>query len=236
MPTQYTWDFGDGTIIGPGNYPAATYTYMNNGYYYVCLTTLDSSGCSYTSCQNIYAGTALTCSANFYLYPDSLVQHLYYAVNMAYGTPPLTYYWGWGDGTGSTGPYPSHTFATAGFYTICLTITDTVGCTSTFCDSTYIQKSVNSMVTINVIPAGTAGISEVPANNSFLIYPNPAQNTLYLENISRNAEISIFDFSGRNVMNVKGTNIIDISSLAKGMYCVRLSGENGFTVKKFVKE
>jgi PKD repeat protein len=235
-PTQYTWDYGDGTIVGPGNYPATTYTYTTSGYYNVCLTTQDSSGCSYVSCQNIYAGTAMSCSANFYLYPDSLTPHHYYAVNMAYGTPPLTYLWNWGDGTSSTGAYPSHTFATAGFYTICLTITDTVGCTSTFCDSVNIQKSGNSMISVNVIPSGTTGISEVQDNSTFLIYPNPAQNTLYLENISRNADISIFDFSGRNVMNVKGASTIDISSLAKGVYCVRLSGENGFTVKRFVKE
>jgi len=236
MPTVYTWDYGDGTIIGPGNYPNTTYTYTTSGYYNVCLTTQDSTGCTYTSCQNIYAGTTLSCSANFYLYPDTLTQHLYYAVNMAYGTPPLTYLWSWGDGSTSTGPYPSHIFATAGFYTICLTIADTIGCTSTFCDSVNIQKSGNSMVAINVIAPGTTGISEVPTNDSFLIYPNPAQSTLYLENISRNAEISIFDFSGRNVMNVKGTTTIDISGLTKGVYCMRLSDKNGFTVRRFVKE
>jgi PKD repeat protein len=235
-PTQYTWDYGDGTVIGPGNYPSTTYTYTTNGYYTVCLTTMDSSGCTSVSCQNIYAGS-MPCSANFYLYPDSIVPHLYYAVNMAYGAGTLNYYWSWGDGTNSTGAYPSHTFATAGFYTICLTIVDsTSGCSNTFCDSTYIQKSGNSMVTVNVIPSGSAGISEVQADNSFLLYPNPAQNTLYLENINLNAEISIFDFSGKNVINVKGTTSIDISGLTKGVYCIRLSDKNGFTVKRFVKE
>jgi len=235
FPTQYTWDFGDGAILGPGAYSNATHNYATNGYYTVCLVTTDSTGCSYTSCQYVYAGNSLLCSANFYLIPDSITPHLYYAVNMAYGTPPLTYVWSWGDGTSSTGAFPSHTYANAGFYTICLTITDSTGCTSTFCDSSYIQKSTNTMVTINVV-APTTSISELNPDNSFKVYPNPAQHSITIDNLSADASIDIFDMSGRNVLAVHGTKTINISNLTNGIYCVRISGKSGIAVKRFIKE
>jgi PKD repeat protein len=56
-PATWTWDFGDstGTITGINN--AVTHTYAAQGYYTVCLTTLDSTGCTDTYCQTIYVGS-----------------------------------------------------------------------------------------------------------------------------------------------------------------------------------
>ena len=236
-PYQFTWNFDNGTIIGPGGSSSVTNTFATSGYYYVCLTTVDANMCTSTYCEYIYVnGNNYPCSANFFLYPDSTILHQYYAVNMAYGTGALSYLWSWGDGTSSTGAYPSHAYANDGYYTICLTINDSAGCTSTFCDSTYIQKSGNSIVNVNVIPNGSTGINEVTSENTLSIYPNPAQNILNIENVKNNAEVSIIDISGKTVMSIRSTKNIDISNLAKGMYCVKVIDNKTVIVKRFIKE
>jgi PKD repeat protein len=45
-----------------------------------------------------------------------------------------------GDGTADSIPYPSHTYANAGYYTICLYIQDSTGCTDSICHSYQLQK------------------------------------------------------------------------------------------------
>lgn len=51
-------------------------------------------------------------------------------------TQIVSHFWDFGDGTTSTDPFPSHTYATPGFYSVCYTVTGFNGvecCTSTQC-------------------------------------------------------------------------------------------------------
>ena len=47
---------------------------------------------------------------------------------------PASYTWDFGDGNGSTMPSPNHTYATAGTYVVCLTVSSGT-CVDVFCDS-----------------------------------------------------------------------------------------------------
>src|ERR1700757_84503 len=76
-------------------------------------------------------------------------------------TGPYTYSFNWGDGSTSNAAYPSHTYSVAGTYSICATVTDANGCTSTYCENDAVFRSGNNstysnMVYINV-KSGTAG-------------------------------------------------------------------------------
>lgn len=126
------------------------------------------------------------CQSDFYLYPDTFELHKYWAVDEATGTQPMTYIWSWGDGTYDTLQYPSHTYDTAGFYTICLTIFDSLGCVNNFCNSFDLLKmssanKENGMIQVNVV-------SDIPVNspaeqvsaNELTIFPNPATNNIHL--------------------------------------------------------
>ena len=134
-PGYFYWSFGDG---GTSNAVNPVHTYLNNGWYSVCLTIIDSiQGCSDTFCDSVYAGNSTSgCSADFITY-DSLGTYYFMPLNNMYSN----YYWTFGDGTISYATYPTHIYSSNGAYTVCLTVTDSaLNCTDTWCDSVVIQN------------------------------------------------------------------------------------------------
>lgn len=182
------------------------------------------------------------CSAQFDLVVDTTTPHNYFAVNNASGIHPLQYNWSWGDGTHDTTAYPTHTYFTSGYYYICLTITDSVGCTVTYCDSTYLQKSPNAIISIEVIPQGTLGVRSISTDN-FKIYPNPAKDNLIIElqkskNL-QNTSVSIYNTQGQLVKQLTiclSKTEIDIHNLSIGVYMVKVINNKETLQGKFVKE
>jgi PKD repeat protein len=49
------------------------------------------------------------------------------------------YQWDFGDNTISNQMDPNHTYTASGYYNVCLTITGSTGCTSTWCNSVYVD-------------------------------------------------------------------------------------------------
>jgi len=194
------------------------------------------------------------CSAFYTLFPDSVLQSYWYLVNQCMGSDSLSadsldYVWAWGDSANSTsiGAYPSFTYNTAGNYTICVTITDSsTGCTNTYCDSTYITKSLaNQMISVNVIPANSPLITGISPTSQTVkwdlgINPNPTSSTINLtipKLIKTN--IIITNLTGKQVAtyNLQNTTTktIDVSHLAEGVYFVTLKSDEGVVTKKMVK-
>jgi hypothetical protein len=69
------------------------------------------------------------------------------------------------------------------------------------------------------------------------IYPNPATNIIQIDGLCTNAIVDVYDISGKLLLTKQLiSNQIDISSLAKGLYFIKLSTETGSVVRKFVKE
>jgi len=96
--------------------------------------------------------------------------------------------------------------------------------------------------TSNAIYFDITGISTAFSDHSHIrIYPNPASDRITIENTATNkgAMMSICDTKGRILMSgmlSPGKNETDISFLAKGIYFIKVTGETGTTVHKFVKE
>ena len=69
---------------------------------------------------------------------------------------------------------------------------------------------------------------------SFNIYPNPANNMLYVE--GEDIEIvEIYNSLGQRVLAVEGVaekTSIDVASFDNGVYVVRVVGSNGISTKK----
>ncbi len=155
------------------------------------------------------------------------------------------YFWSFGDEGTSTDPFPTWTYETDGPYELCLTVSnDSDSCSNTFCQT----LSLDSMgwwtglvdgFTLNVFDGGTGGsVSEVTlapeSAVSLSLYPNPVQEgnlgVAWTGNVSHAATIDVLGLEGR-VMATRSWNVIpgaqrtsiDVSSLASGVYLVRLS-------------
>lgn len=61
--------------------------------------------------------------------------------NLSTGSGPLTYQWWMPDGSTSSAFQPGFTFTASGVYGICLTITDSLGCSSWACDTLAVDSA-----------------------------------------------------------------------------------------------
>ena len=179
------------------------------------------------------------CNANFNVIADTNVLHHYFIINNSTGVQPLHYLWNWGDGTQDTIMYPSHTYNVAGYYNICLTITDSVGCTNSYCNFAYLQKSPDAIISVQVIPQGSINIDDNIFDNKVNIYPNPAKNQITIEyNSIKNQDLAIYNLLGQKVYTTtfKDKVDIDISAFQNGVYFIKINTDKQAIIKKFVKE
>jgi uncharacterized repeat protein (TIGR03803 family) len=86
-----------------------------------------------------------------------------------------------------------------------------------------------------------AGVDENDMLKFLNIYPNPATNKINIVNtgnLQKETIVSIFNIQGEQVFSNTFTNQnsmdIDVSSLAKGVYMVKIQTEKGFAVKKLI--
>jgi hypothetical protein len=179
-----------------------------------------------------------SCSAQFTLVPDSTVLHHYFIINNASGAAPLHYFWSWCDGSYDSIAYPTHTYAASGYYNICLTIYDALGCSASYCYNSNLLKSTNNIISIEVIQEGV-GIKPEKTSNQLRIYPNPTKDKLSIESNSNDIQsINIVNLIGQSLYTavISGNATIDVSSFPKGVYFLRLNTNKETVVKKFVKE
>ncbi|MDL2260975.1 PKD domain-containing protein [Methanimicrococcus sp. OttesenSCG-928-J09] len=117
-PTSWLWDFGDGTTSTEKN---PSHSYSKLGSYNVSLTVSNSFGkdtMTKSSYININAAPYVFFTAN-----TSGTRQIAFT-SFANVTEPATYSWNFGDGTSSSEKNPTHTFKTAGKYTVSLTVGD----------------------------------------------------------------------------------------------------------------
>lgn len=232
----YIWSWGDGT----GNSTAAnpTHTFPAAGTYNVCLTVFSSTtGCMDSFCVALNTNPSSACNANFYVFQDTAAgPHNYIGINMSSGpASAYTFTWSWGDGTSSTGAFPSHTYATAGYYTICLTVSG-AGCVDSMCVYQYLNKT-GGMVNINIqAPSAVSTLSK----NEASIYPNPADEELYIKGDARtHYSVEVYTVNGSKVMTTStfGNKAIDIRNLPANLYMLKVVDENGKnSFAKFMKK
>lgn len=106
-------------------------------------------------------------------------------------------------------------------------------------NSTYANRvhtaGVNATDVFNTCPS-TASLDE----NNILdaqLYPNPTTGLISISTTENISGVAIYNVIGKRVLQVTNVvnNSVDISSLSKGMYILKIAGENSIATKKIIK-
>ncbi len=136
-PTSWNWDFGDGASSTEQN---PTHTYSAPGTYTATLTASNGNGTSSTSAVITVLQPVLPVAD--------------FSSNVSSGNAPLTvqftdlsqnaaaWNWDFGDGASSTEQNPSHTYSTAGTYTVTLEASNANGTDSKSSTITVLRQPV----------------------------------------------------------------------------------------------
>lgn len=82
---------------------------------------------------------------------------------------------------------------------------------------------------------GTTGLTVIE-NSGISVSPNPASKNLTIKGLNPNSIVTIYDLKGKMLITREMTgNQIDISSLPKGIYTLRVTDKNGIVTKKVIK-
>lgn len=128
--SQWQWDFGDGIS---SNLQNPSHTYIASGNYNVSLKITNSTGCVTILTKSQYIRISTGVHANFSnslpstCNPPATINF----TNLSTGSGTLSYQWAFGDGGTSTLTNPSHTYNTAGTYTVRLIVSNNTGCHDT---------------------------------------------------------------------------------------------------------
>jgi PKD repeat protein len=143
----YSWDFGDG---GTSTQKNPTHTYGSGGDYTVTETVTDAWGQKNTTSQVVTVAPWPAPTADFYdgcggdgqCFMSSGGNTVQFNDNSYSNSAGNIESWSWnfGDGTTSNQPNPVHTYATAGTYTVTLTVIDDHGQSNTTQQQVYIDS------------------------------------------------------------------------------------------------
>ena len=113
------WNFGDGsTVQNVSNYSK---TYLNPGFYNVCLTAVNSNQIPNTSCKTIKAGDDQNSLMAYFIYVVDTVTKNVKFTNLSEGNANQ-YEWDFGDGAKSNDQNPQHTYSSNNYFLATLMI------------------------------------------------------------------------------------------------------------------
>lgn len=269
-PFTFQWTLPSGTSTQTNE----TVVLAGPGAHDICLTIFDSNGCISTTCDSIFVDdngilstdpTPLPCAASFWTvqaYDNSSgnpapVPNTLWVWNLTSGGSGVyQFLWSFGDGTSSTEAFPTHTYAGSGPYTLCLTISDSEGCTSTHCDTLSVDDDGiyngligsggnRSALTVNVVNPLAMSIEE-SSFSTISLWPNPAREQLNIALDSRldgAVNMEVIDLHGRVVMtqqerSVAGNNrfVLSTEGIPAGLYALRISNGSNTITQRFVRD
>jgi hypothetical protein len=188
--------------------------------------------------------TAPPCTVSFSILPNPLFPGVYVGTHSLPNTYLSFYNWDFGDGTTSSLQYPVHEYDTPGVYKVCLTYGVNVPpqcnpyASCTYCDSSfYVFKKEGGLMS-KLIFSNPVGLKEIE-DNSFNIYPNPANDkfTLSLDDAILDGEIYFSDIRGR-VLNSATISSLEqefsLASFSNGVYFVTIRKNGASYVKRLV--
>lgn len=176
---SYSWNFGNGQTSTQAN-PSRSYASAGN--YTVTLTVTDNEGATANATSSVTITSPANTSPNAVIAngPFSADEGQSIMFSSAGSNDPdgsiASYSWSFGDGSSSMQANPSHTYASAGNYTVTLTVTDNQGASATDSESVSINATTNPGEQLNETNlSGSSGSAQyftlnVPAGASNLVF------------------------------------------------------------------
>lgn len=242
----YYWTFGDG---GEATGQNVSHSYSSNGTYTITLTTIGLNGsscCSNTECFEVEVDCSVVSddcgSLNGFqdvAGNDDCDVVLYFGFNdfmldSGWTVIPNGYEWHLVNQNFNVDRYeygaPPHTTDltdnNVGPWTITLKVT---------------AEDINgNLCVLEVTETLMSGCSQDLTNDSVVIYPNPTNNKINIENVNKESSIKIFNQSGTLVeeVNLSGKDDFSISvqGLKNGVYFLKVIQDNRVVkIEKFIK-
>jgi hypothetical protein len=99
----------------------------------------------------------------------------------------------------------------------------------------FIETPYNYISCIETINESDENLKDI------VIFPNPANEYITIENpaTTKNATLSVFNLQGQLIFSQaikEEKTSVNISTLARGMYIIKVYSEKGVAIKKFIKE
>jgi PKD repeat protein len=163
---SYAWNFGDGTT---GSGVSTSKSYAVAGTYTITLTVTDNGGLAASTTRTVTITTGNQApTANFSASPSPTTVGTPITFSAATSFDPdgsiASYAWNFGDGTTGSGVSATKSYATAGTFTVTLTVTDNGGLTGTTTGTMTVTTGGGGTTTVwveDALPAGAvAGGSE----------------------------------------------------------------------------
>jgi len=110
-----------------------------------------------------------------------------------------------------------------------------------FMDSVNLSQVVFAKQQLGILGCAPTNIYEDGWISSLNIYPNPIKETLFIDVInSSELKINLFSIMGQKIETkniIEGNKLkIELSDLPKGIYIVKISGNNSSITKRLIKE
>jgi plastocyanin len=221
---------GDSVLLSVASQPGTSYQWINGTTSIAQATNptfMATTPGSYKVVVNRCGVDSISApfAVSFHSLPSATVSYAstgleYFFTASITGVLPYRFRWNFGDGTPEAlSQNPAHTFATAGNYTVVLTLTDSVtGCQDTF------QR---------MVAAEALSLSDAQRVN-VVAFPNPAQDKLFINELSE-GNVRLLNAHGRSV-NVGtekwGTRLkMNVQTLPRGLYFLEMRTSTGRTVK-----
>jgi PKD repeat protein len=225
--TKMVWDFGDGVIEEQTLFlPHVFHAYNKAGYYNAVLTA--SNGCGSTVSKSrstvIAAPTIQFDVSKSSIYKSDTV----YFNNRTKGYSDFVWYFNYDENDTSTNSNPYKVYNQAGTFPVSMIAFNEFGCWDT------VTKYIN---------VSTMGIQDKNGINQMTMYPNPANNQLFIAIsnafIQENLTIQIIDLNGRILINQKfdnptGTKQVDIYHIPNGTYLLSVNNGKEIMHGKFI--
>jgi alpha-tubulin suppressor-like RCC1 family protein len=237
VATSVKWEISNEVISvqKKGFYVMSDYGIKN-----LCLIATCSNSESSVNCRYFR-----TCKAKFTKSAVTQQKFNVFLVQKSSNVGGSKYLWNFGDGFTSTLRNPTHQYSSFGKYQVCIEVTSG-DCYSKFCDSVgfdstgkLLKASAWGLQVVDQEPKGNIDFIK----SELKIWPNPANTNLYLDLnalAGNNFKLEISSSSGQvctvNSFNAEKDLIdINIEMLSKGLYFIKLIGDQGVFCTKLIK-